>query len=106
MIAADTYWYHAGMDMRGWLEFLRSTTVTLLSVAESYGKRNQVWLQAFRVPRGREAELGEALRLASGLGVESVFASPHKGGEDSILKSDDPVAVWEAISKAHRGEDR
>lgn len=36
---------------------------------------------------------------------DTVFAWPYKGGEGSVLESDDSEAVWEVIGRAYRGED-
>ncbi|MFQ6053280.1 MAG: hypothetical protein ACE5OO_03490 [Candidatus Bathyarchaeia archaeon] len=104
VFATDPYWFHIGMDRDNGLEFFRATGGRAAELARRHGKRVQLWLQAFRVPRGREAELGEAVTVAAELGVDSIFAWPFRGGEGSILESDDPEAVWEAIGEAYRRE--
>jgi hypothetical protein len=104
IIATDPYWFHAGLYRERGLEFFRATGGRAVELARRQGKRSQLWLQAFRVPRGREAEIGEAVRVSAELGAYSVFAWPYRGGEGSILESDDPKAVWEAIGEAYRRE--
>lgn len=106
ILATDPYWYHAGLDREGGLEFFRTTGGRAVELAKRHGKRSQLWLQAFRVPRGREAELGEAVGIAAELDTDSVFAWPYRGGEGSILESDDPTRVWEALGEAYRREAR
>jgi hypothetical protein len=102
VLATDPYWFHAGMDCKTGLDFFRTTGSKAIELARRYGKRCQLWVQAFRVPRGREPEIGDGVRMADELGADSVFAWPYRGGEGSILESGDPDAVWNAIGEAYR----
>lgn len=104
VLATDPYWFHAGMDREKGLEFFRTTSGRAIELARRHGKQSQLWLQAFRVPRGREHELGEAVGTAAEMGADSIFAWPYRGGAGSILASDDPGAVWKALGEAYRRE--
>jgi len=104
VFATDPYWFHAGMDRERGLEFFKATGERAVELARKHGKRSQLWLQAFRVPRGRERELVEATRIAAELGTDSLFAWPYRGGAGSILASEDPEAVWTALGEAYRRE--
>lgn len=103
VFATDPYWFHADMDRERGLEFFRAVGGRSVELARRNGKKAQLWLQAFRVPRGREIEIGEAVKVAEELGAYSIFAWPYRGGEGSILASDDPKKVWEVIGEAYRG---
>lgn len=103
VLATDPYWFHAGMDREEGLGFFRATGGRAVELAGRHGKRSQLWLQAFRVPSGRESEIEDATRIAAELGVDSIFAWPYRGGQGSILESEDPGAVWRAIGEAYRG---
>jgi hypothetical protein len=72
-----------------------------VELARRHGKKSQLWLQAFRVPAGREAELLDGVRAAEVLGVDSVFAWPYRGGAGSILESGDARALWEVLGRAY-----
>jgi len=102
VLATDPYWFHAGMDREGGLEFFRDTGTKAVELARKHGKRSQLWLQAFRVPSGRGSEFRDAVRIADEMGVDSIFAWPYRAGEGSILESEDPSCVWEAIGEAYR----
>jgi hypothetical protein len=102
VLATDPYYFHTGMGREEGLEFFRTTGAKAIGLARKHGKRSQLWLQAFRAPEGRESEFLEAVRIADGLGVDSVFAWPYRGGQGSILESGDPGAVWDAIGDAYR----
>jgi len=103
VIATDPYWFHAGMGREEGLGFFRTLGREGVELAGRHGKRSQLWLQAFRVPKGREGELGEAVGIAKELGADSVFAWPYRAGEGSILASEEPERVWEEIGEAYRG---
>jgi len=104
VFATDPYWFHAGMDREKGLKYFRNMGGRGVKLARRHGKRAQLWLQAFRIPQGREAEIGEAVKVAAELNVDSIFAWPYRGGEGSILASDDPSRVWEVIGEAYRRE--
>jgi hypothetical protein len=103
VIATDPYWFHQGMGREEGLAFLREMGGKGVELARRHGKRSQLWLQAFRVPAGREEELAEGVAVIEGLGADSVFAWPYRAGEGSILESGDARAAWEAIGRGFRG---
>jgi len=102
VLATDPYWFHTGMDREAGLEFFRTTGAKAIELARKHGKRCQLWLQAFRVPGGREREIGDGVRIADELGADSVFAWPYRGGQGSILESGDSGAVWDVIGRVYR----
>jgi len=102
ILATDPYWFHAGLDRLQGLEFFRKIGGKAVELSKRKGKRSQLWLQAFRVPRGRESELREAAKIADELGVDSLFAWPYRGGEGSILESDDARTVWRLLGESFR----
>ncbi len=101
VVATDPYWFHSGLDRDQGLSFFREVGGRAVELARRHGKKSQLWLQAFRVPAGREAELLDGVRAAEVLGVDSVFAWPYRGGAGSILESGDARALWEVLGRAY-----
>ena len=101
-LATDPYYFHTEMNRDQGLRFFRETSDNCLKLAKKHGKRSQLWLMAFRVPAGREAELSEAADIAAELGADSLFAWPYRGGEGSIQESGDPRKVWSTIGETYR----
>jgi hypothetical protein len=101
-LATDPYYFHTEMNREQGLRFFRETSENCLKLAKRHGKKSQLWLMAFRVPAGREAELSEAVDIAAELGVDSLFAWPYRGGEGSVQESGDPRRVWATIGEAYR----
>ncbi|MFN4182221.1 MAG: hypothetical protein ACK4G3_03305 [bacterium] len=59
-----------------------------------------IWIQAFRIPAGREREIEEAVDICASLGVETVlFWGFHACDFVSYLPSDNPKKVWDTILK-------
>ena len=102
ILGTDPYWFHAGLSREEGLEYFRSRGLRLLQLARKSRKRSQLWLQAFRVPKGRERELLEGAVVADELGVDSLFAWPYRGGAGSILESGDAQEVWRVLGEAYR----
>jgi hypothetical protein len=103
VLATDPYWFHQEMSQEEGLTFLREMGGKGVELAKKHGKHSQLWLQAFRVPAGREEELAEGVAVIDELGADSVFAWPYRAGEGSIQESGNAQAAWEAIGRGYRG---
>lgn len=102
IIGTDPYWFHSGLSREEGLRFFKSRGARLIELAKRNGRRSQLWLQAFRVPKGREREILEGAIIADELGVDSLFAWPYRGGAGSILESEDTEEVWRVLGEAYR----
>lgn len=71
--------------------------------AQKNGKGSQVWVQAMRLPTGKEPEIGVAIEAAVKAGVTHVAAWSYDGGEllDTVL-SERPEVVWAETEKAFK----
>ncbi len=100
-LAVDPYWIAAGRTVA---DFFVPYLERAREAARSRGVPLQVWLQGFRVPRGRERELLEGARMARGAGAEYLAIWHHQGM--SALLPDDPQGLERAIDailrEAHR----
>lgn len=83
---------------------VRRYTERTAEVSRPLGKGTQIWIQAMRLPRGAEDEIGVACRAAAEAGATHITAWSYDGGEllDPVL-SEDPAKVWEAVARAFEG---
>ena len=88
VLAIDPYWMLVGRDVE---DFFRPWLLRARELSRTRGKGLQVWLQGFRVPRGREQELLEGARIAQDAGAD-YLAIWHHNGMSSLLP-EDPAAV-------------
>ena len=98
IFGSDTYWYAFRKPMS---KFVADTTKKVLSVAVEYQKTPQVWVQAYRVPAGRESEIADAISIVADLGVKNIAAWSYRGGAPMNLASNDPERVWEVLGDAY-----
>jgi hypothetical protein len=97
VFGADPYWFLANVDPDA---FLRVFTEKAVAAAGRHGLKTQVWVQAFRVPEGREEELRAGLRTAAALGADQVAAWSYEGTSSmSQLRSARPDVVWRIIGE-------
>ena len=97
----DPYWFlhedeidDAEAYVRLWSE--RTVAATAGSTATPLA-----WVQAFRVPAGREPEIERMIEVMVDAGIRSVAAWSYLGcAAMSHLAADDPDAVWAALSRA------
>lgn len=106
VFGTDPYWFHFSREME---PFVREWASRVHDLCGRHGKESQIWVQAFRVPAGREAELKAAAFLASDIGIDSLAAWGYEGcAAMSSLACDRPEVVWQILSETfdllRRGE--
>lgn len=100
VFATDPYWFRIKSDEG--LKFFKEKSEKAVKLARDHNKSVQVWVQAFKVPKGRELEIREAVNIADSLNVDSIFAWTYRGGVGSILESDDWDKVWGTLGEAYK----
>ncbi|MCD6268021.1 MAG: hypothetical protein J7J14_06385, partial [Thermotogaceae bacterium] len=69
-IGSDPYWMAFKLEMNS---FLKETTQKILKLSSKYGKENHMWLQAFKIPRGREEDIVKGAKILKKENVETVL---------------------------------
>ena len=96
----DPYWFGFPDDPIANGAYVRRWSERTVAATEGLPALPMGWLQAFRVPAGREAEIAWAAELMADAGIESVAAWSYRGCESmSRLAADDPAAVWDALAR-------
>lgn len=99
VFGTDPYWYMATVEPDA---FLRVFAGKALAVARRHGLKAQIWVQAFRVPEGREEELRAGLRTAATLGADQVAAWSYDATTSmSQLRPARPDVVWRVIGETY-----
>ena len=96
-IGSDPYWMAFKLEMN---PFLEETTRKILRLSNKYSKENHIWLQAFKVPRGREEDIVKGAKILKKENVDTVlfwgvFACKHI----SSIAPDDPEKTWEVVKR-------
>jgi hypothetical protein len=101
-IGTDPYWIFLGKDYT--IEnYVRPNTQRIIKMAKDYNIDAHMWLQAFRIPAGREAELQDAMRVfieekCPSLAVWGFDACEHI----SWIRPDRPKVVWENVKESFK----
>lgn len=100
VFGTDPYWRWRPARQRP-AKHVGHFTERALSLAGPLGKGVQIWIQAMRLPKGAEPEIGEACRAAVAAGATHLAAWSYDGGAllDPVL-SEDPARVWAEVAEA------
>jgi hypothetical protein len=100
IFGTDPYWYALGAEPEA---FMRTYSELAAQAATSHGRDLQLWLQAFRVPAGREDELRMGVRIAEEVGSTHLAAWSFRATESmSQIACADPERVWSILGEEFR----
>ena len=94
----DPYWECFGKPPSWVTESTRET----LAICRRYGKRSLMWLQGWRMPRGREDEIEKAGRLIAAEQPDALYTWAYRASEGTNETSQDPRRAWEVIVRTYR----
>ena len=98
VFGTDPYWMWAGRPFSVYEFFARAVA----ELAGKYGKEPQIWIQACKVPQGREAEVRRAVETAWRHGIRNIMAWSFLGTPYMTwVKSDRPEVVWKELKAAY-----
>ncbi|MBI1885937.1 MAG: hypothetical protein HYS09_06455 [Chloroflexi bacterium] len=100
VFGCDPYWYLFGVEAE---PFMRVYGGKAAEAARRHARGLQLWVQAFRVPEGREEELRTGLRVAEELGATHVAAWSYEATASmSQIRCARPDVVWRVLGKEFR----
>jgi hypothetical protein len=100
IFGTDPYWLCFNRKME---DFVRDISRTIVALCAEYDREPQIWIQGFRIPEGREEEVGQAIKIAHAEGVRNLAVWSYKGSACmSYLRSDRPEVVWHEVSRAYK----
>ena len=84
--------------------FLSHFAEKVVALSNTHGLESQLWLQAFLVLAGSEADLALGANAAAEAGVQNIAAWGYRGCDYmSSLRSDQPEEVWRVIGETFKG---
>ena len=96
----DPYWYAFQKDAS---EYVGTFAKKVVDVTAELGREHHLWIQGFKVPAGREDEIGIAVKAAADAGIRSLAvwgfdACAHM----SYIAPGNPVRAWQAVLDAFK----
>ncbi len=101
VFGTDPYWFLHEDEIDDPEAYVRLWSERTVAATAGTAAEPLAWVQAFRVPAGRERELERMIAVMVECGIRSVAAWSYRGCVAmSSLAADDPDAVWAALSRA------
>jgi hypothetical protein len=95
VIGTDPYWFHYGTSAE---IFVGRYSRIIRGLANKFDKEGEIWIQSFRIPPGREAEIAGAAALAIESGIENIAFWGFRACENmSCLDHGNADVVWDVI---------
>lgn len=100
MFGTDPYWYLTKISVE---EFVTKYCLKVMDLCEKYNKKEQLWIQAFRVPADREDEISEAFSIMKTLGMSNIATWGFEACKHmSSLRPANAELVWQKIAEGVR----
>ena len=99
IFGTDPYWIFFDSSVQ---EFVGSFAREVQELCTRYDREAQIWIQAYRIPAGREEEIKEAVAVAYAEGVRNFAAWSFYGtAYMSYIRSDNPQKVWDTLGEVY-----
>lgn len=99
IFGTDPYWLLWNKK----LDFVEDFAKKVYNLCKAHNKEAQLWIQAFKIPAGREPEIGKAVEIAAKAGIGNIAAWSYDAGSlVDQLNSTDPVLVWQTVKQAFK----
>ncbi len=95
-IGTDPYWFgNSEIEKTGNpYGVVYHDTKLCVDAANKYGKKHNIWLQAYRAPRGREDEIITAAEAIYDAGARTILAWGFHASESNNYRSANPERSW------------
>ena len=99
VFGTDPYWL---LSERMTVEQAVADAVEVNQLCATQGKSSQIWLNAWRIPAGREEEVYTGGRALAEVGCDSLYTWSFRGGLGTNEESDDPAKTWASVERLYR----
>ncbi|MBI3333090.1 MAG: hypothetical protein HYZ93_03245 [Candidatus Omnitrophica bacterium] len=99
ILGTDPYWRPHQSDVA---PFVGRFARRIHELAARFGKEPQLWILNFRIPKGEEARIREAIEAGYKEGIRNFAAWSYYGAAYTSLRAEDPAAVWNTLVGAYK----
>ena len=97
-LAANPYWIFLNKD----LKFVATSAKRIVQISKKYEIEPMLWVQNFKIPHDRGAEILEAIAISYAEGLRNFAAWSYYGTEYmSYIKCDHPKSVWDQLGEIY-----
>jgi len=99
IFGTDTYWLFWNKK----LEFVEDFAKKVYNLCKEHNKEAQLWIQAFKIPSGKEPEISKAVEIAAQAGIQNIAVWSYDCGSlVDQLNSANPILVWQTVKQAFK----
>lgn len=99
IIGTDPYWLWGGDPE----EMVRFFSERIMECAGKHNKEGQIWIQGFKIVKGKEEEVSKAIQTAYDCGIRNICTWAYRAcGQMSHLRCDDSPKVWDIIGSSYK----
>ncbi len=99
IVSIDPYHFKYGINEG--MKYVLLQVRDILKMRKGTKKEVQVWVQGFKVPGGREEEIGDIIRLIYEEGIRNIQFWSYGNEAFSSIGCDDFEKVWDSLKKAY-----
>ena len=97
VFSSDPYW----LLHRKSLDYVEKYSEITVELAKKYNLESQLWCLAFLIPKRKENQLKDAIKIFDKYNVDSIFSWCYRGAEGNSVASRNPKEVWRVIGDAY-----
>lgn len=99
IFGTDPYWVGTNETVTNYVKHFSDPVAKL---SKDFNKEGQIWVQAFRIPKGEERDVATAIDVAYNSGIRNITAWAYRAcGFMSHLHCDDSDKVWKIIGEKY-----
>ena len=91
-LGTDTYWEFEGLP----LDWMKEPSRTLVDLVRKRGKSPHLWLQCWKLHRGKESEITEAAKILGAIGPDTLYVWAYRGQLGTTETCENPLKAWDA----------
>ncbi|MBI3614995.1 MAG: hypothetical protein HY211_00585 [Candidatus Omnitrophica bacterium] len=99
IFGTDPYWQPHQREIGS---FVGRFAKEVKALADQFGKEGMLWILNFKIPKGEEGTITEALEAGYAQGIRNFAAWSYYGAAPMNLRAEDPAAVWKTLSAAYQ----
>lgn len=94
----DPYWLRRDKP----ITFVAESTRNVIDLCRRQGKKSLMWIQCWKIPKGKEEEIYEATMLCAKEKPDAIYAWSYKGGLGTYEESDNADKAWFSLVSAYK----
>jgi len=98
IFGSNPYWLRREKNVN----YVRNVTKQVVSITKKYKKMSEIWIQLYKIPKGKEEEISKAIKLVYKEHPDYISAWTFRAGAESTLQCDDWKKCWSKLNESYK----